>query len=115
MQETEVIVALAYVDLMHMISIDVVGYINSLKNVLGNIIPDGLVDESNNVNTDSANNMYNNNNGSASDSDSSTGSVSLNAFNSSSKISSGASNISGNIIFKGLVIGCFCVIFFFCK
>jgi hypothetical protein len=125
MQETEVIVALAYVDLMHMISIDVVGYINSLKNVLGNIIPDGLVDESNNVNTDSANNMYNNNNGSASDSDSSTdsasdsdsstGSVSLNAFNSSSKISSGASNISGNIVFKGLVIGCFCVIFFFCK
>jgi hypothetical protein len=115
MQETEVIVALAYVDLMHMISIDVVGYINSLKNVLGNIIPDGLVDESNNVNTDSANNMYNNNNGSASDSDSDTGSVSLNAFNSSSKISSGASNISGNIIFKGLVIGCFCVIFFFCK
>lgn len=70
------------------------------------------MDESNNVNTDSANNMYNNNNGSASDS--STGSVSLNAFNSSSKISSGASNISGNIIFKGLVIGCFCVIFF-CK
>ena len=73
------------------------------------------MDESNNVNTDSANNMYNNNNGSASDSDSdsSAGSVSLNAFNSSSKISSGASNISGNIIFKGLVIGCFCVIFFF--